>query len=112
MRVRKKLLIKKTATFFIGRKTRLPSVQYLGRCVVAETSSHLANVVKNQVNQWKGYKHSARIWNPTVPSFVHVAGGQINVRTSSMSNQRVQDYKDIKEGWTKTTSNYQNETFP
>ena len=67
---------KETATFFIGRKT----------CPYCEEAS--------QLNELQAFR--SRYGIPTVPGFVHIADGQINVRCdSSMSAQEIKEFAGL-----------------
>ena len=90
---------KETATFFIGRKTCLTAVNLLVHCQVSQLKLKLtstSSTVKNQANSMS-YKNSvSRYGIPTVPGFVHIADGQINVRCdSSMSAQEIKEFAGL-----------------
>ena len=90
---------KETATFFIGRKTCPYCRKFAGTLagVVADTKAHIYFINSeepSQLNELQAFR--SRYGIPTVPGFVHIADGQINVRCdSSMSAQENQRIRRI-----------------
>ena len=90
---------KETATFFIGRKTCPYCRKFAGTLagVVAETKAHIYFINSeepSQLNELQVFR--SRYGIPTVPGFVHIADGQINVRCdSSMSAQEIKDFAGL-----------------
>ena len=90
---------KETATFFIGRKTcpycRKFAATLAG--VVAETKAHIYFINSEEPSQLKDLQDfRSRYGISTVPGFVHVADGQINVRCdSSMSAQEIKEFAGL-----------------
>ena len=91
---------KETATFFIGRKTCPYCRKFAGTLsgVVADTKAHIYFINSeepSQLNELQAFR--SRYGIPTVPGFVHIADGQINVRCdSSMSAQEIKDFAGLK----------------
>ena len=84
---------KETATFFIGRKTCPYCRKFAGTLagVVAETKAHIYFINSEEPSQFR-----SRYGIPTVPGFVHIADGQINVRCdSSMSAQEIKEFAGL-----------------
>ena len=90
---------KETATFFIGRKTFPYCRKFAGTLasVVAETKAHIYFINSEEPSQLDALQNfRSRYEIPTVPGFVHVADGQINVRCdSSMSAQEIKDFAGL-----------------
>ena len=90
---------KETATFFIGRKTCPYCRKFAGTLagVVAETKAHIYFINSeepSQLNELQEFR--SRYGIPTVPGFIHIAGGQISVRCdSSMSVQEIKDFAGL-----------------
>lgn len=92
---------KDTATFFIGRKTCPYCRKFAGTLagVVAETKAHIYFINSeeqepSQLNELQEFR--SRYGIPTVPGFVHIADGQINVRCdSSMSAQEIKEFAGL-----------------
>ncbi|WP_219137355.1 thioredoxin [Streptococcus mitis] len=90
---------KETATFFIGRKTCPYCRKFAGTLagVVAETKAHIYFINSeepSQLNELQAFR--SRYGIPTVPGFVHISDGQINVRCdSSMSAQEIKDFAGL-----------------
>ena len=88
-----------TATFFIGRKTcpycRKFAATLAG--VVAETKAHISFINSEEPSQLNALQDfRSRYGIPTVPGFVHVSDGQINVRcNSSMSAQEIKEFAGL-----------------
>ena len=88
-----------TATFFIGRKTCPYCRKFAGTLsgVVAETKAHIYFINSeeaSQLNELQAFR--SRYGIPTVPGFVHIVDGQINVRCdSSMSAQEIKDFAGL-----------------
>ena len=98
-RARQAIADKETATFFVGRKTCPYCRKFAGTLagVVAETKAHIYFINSeeaNQLNELQAFR--SRYGIPTVPGFVHVADGQINVRCdSSMSAQEIKYFAGL-----------------
>ena len=98
-RAQETLVKKETATFFIGRKTCPYCRKFAGTLagVVAETKAHIYFINSeepSQLNELQEFR--SRYGIPTVPGFVHIADGQINVRCdSSMSAQEIKDFAGL-----------------
>ena len=90
---------KETATFFIGRKTCPYCRKFAGTLagVVAETKAHIYFINSEEPSQLEALQDfRSRYEIPTVPGFVHVANGQINVRCdSSMSAQEIKEFAEL-----------------
>ena len=90
---------KETATFFIGRKTCPYCRKFANTLagVVAETKAHIYFINSeepSQLNELQAFR--SRYGIPTVPGFVHIADGQINVRCdSSMSAQEIKEFAGL-----------------
>ncbi|HGQ6407189.1 TPA: thioredoxin [Streptococcus pneumoniae] len=90
---------KETATFFIGRKTCPYCRKFAGTLsgVVAETKAHIYFINSeepSQLNDLQAFR--SRYGIPTVPGFVHITDGQINVRCDcSMSAQEIKDFAGL-----------------
>lgn len=98
-RARQAIADKETATFFVGRKTCPYCRKFAGTLagVVAETKAHIYFINSeepSQLNELQEFR--SRYGIPTVPGFVHIANGQINVRCdSSMSAQEIKDFAGL-----------------
>ena len=90
---------KETATFFIGRKTCPYCRKFAGTLagVLAETKAHIYFINSEEPNQLEALQDfRSRYGIPTVPGFVHVTDGQINVRCdSSMSAQEIKEFAGL-----------------
>ena len=90
---------KETATFFIGRKTCPYCRKFAGTLagVVAETKAHIYFINSEEPSQLNALQDfRSRYGISTVPGFVHIADGQINVRCdSSMSAQEIKDFAGL-----------------
>ena len=90
---------KETATFFIGRKTCPYCRKFAGTLagVVADTKAHIYFINSeepSQLNELQEFR--SRYGILTVPGFVHIADGQINVRCdSSMSAQEIKEFAGL-----------------
>ena len=88
-----------TATFFIGRKTCPYCRKFAGTLsgVVAETKAHIYFINSEEPSQLEALQDfRSRYEIPTVPGFVHVKNGQINVRCdSSMSAQEIKEFAGL-----------------
>ena len=90
---------KETATFFIGRETCPYCRKFAGTLsgVVAETKAHIYFINSeepSQLNELQAFR--SRYGIPTVPGFVHITDGQINVRCdSSMSAQEIKEFAGL-----------------
>ena len=98
-RARQTIANKETATFFVGRKTCPYCRKFAGTLagVVAETKAHIYFINSeepSQLNELQAFR--SRYGIPTVPGFVHIADGQINVRCdSSMSAQEIKEFAGL-----------------
>ncbi|RSK08269.1 hypothetical protein D8804_07440 [Streptococcus oralis] len=90
---------KETATFFIGRKTCPYCRKFAATLasVVAKTKAHIYFINSEEPSQLEALQDfRSRYGIPTVPGFVHVADGQINVRCdSSMSAQEIKEFAGL-----------------
>ena len=90
---------KETATFFIGRKTCPYCRKFATKlaAVVAETKAHIYFINSEEPSQLDALQaFRSRYEIPTVPGFVHIADGQINVRCdSSMSAQEIKEFAGL-----------------
>ena len=100
LRVRKKLLIRKKLQPSLSvAKLALTAVKFAGTLagVVAETKAHIYFINSeeaSQLNELQAFR--SRYGIPTVPGFVHIADGQINVRCdSSMSAQEIKEFAGL-----------------
>ena len=98
-RARQAIADKETATFFVGRKTCPYCRKFAGTLagVVADTKAHIYFINSeeaSQLNELQAFR--SRYGIPTVPGFVHIADGQINVRCdSSMSAQEIKEFAGL-----------------
>ena len=90
---------KETATFFIGRKTCPYCRKFAAKLatVVAETKAHIYFINSEEPSQLEALQDfRSRYEITTVPGFVHVKNGQINVRCdSSMSAQEIKEFAGL-----------------
>ncbi len=88
-----------TATFFIGRKTCPYCRKFAGTLagVIAETKAHIYFINSEEASQLNELQEfRSRYGIPTVPGFVHVSNGQIQVRcNSSMSAQEIKEFAGL-----------------
>ena len=98
-RARQAIADKETATFFVGRKTCPYCRKFAGTLagVVAETKAHIYFINSEEASELKKLQAFRSEYSiPTVPGFVHVADGQINVRCdSSMSAQEIKEFAGL-----------------
>ena len=88
-----------TATFFVGRET-CPFCRKFAKTlagVVTETQAHIYFINSEEPDQLGALQDfRSRCGIPTVPGFVHVVNGDIQVRCdSSMSAQEIKEFEGL-----------------
>ena len=98
-RARQVIADKETATFFVGRQSCPYCRKFAGTLagVVAETKAHIYFINSEEASQLNELQEfRSRYGIPTVPGFVHISDGQINVRCdSSMSAQEIKEFAGL-----------------
>ncbi|MEW4353914.1 thioredoxin domain-containing protein [Streptococcus pneumoniae] len=94
--IRKKLANGETATFFLGRNT-CPYCHRFAHTlaeVIEETKETVYFIASDHVEDWHELQDFRREFNiPTVPAFIHIENGQLQVRCdSSMTAEEIKQF--------------------